>query len=649
MVFLLTQIATTPIIAQTMAIEYHLDSIEVVAHSYSSPIKGLGGETIKWDFKTFSSLPQILSSTDPLRYIQLLPAVQTNADLDAGIHIYGCENMHNRYSIDGIPVFNPSHLLGLFSTFSAEHFQELSLSKIAASSLSPNIIGGQIDMISKDYADSLGINIDIGLIFSSVNLQLPTTRRSSLSLSARKSYLNWLYRPLLQMDDSQINYALSDYNLGWTWILSRQDTLSVTSYSGKDELKLEDMSNSELEWGNNLIGINWHHCKANYRIEARVYASNYINKLSLDVGAYQFMSPASLTDIGMASTITSKSFAIGMEHVIHFFELDNVNQKAQESSLAANWSTSFDNGLALSVGLRLVNYELMGFHHWNKTIADPVIKLKYTSQRVGDWSIVYNTKHQFLQQTRMSQLGLPIEFFLPSSKSQQPQYAHSFSAVYSRLFNNDKWHLSVETFFKKLAHQKEFTGNGLTLLAEQISQYVDHLSDGDGTNYGIDIMFAKRTGRLSGWFSLTLCRALRHFACFDYSFPASHERRYDINVLATYKLTPRLSFSSVYLLADGNPFTAPQSFYMLDGRILSRYGQYNANRLPSYQRLDLALKWDIPSHTKGLQSLNFSLYNVFFNENVSFYRLKLWDNQFGYRPMRFMPYVLPSLSYSIKF
>lgn len=649
LLFFLFLIATTPIAAQTSDREHLLDSVMVVAHSYTSPIKGLGSGTLRWDSRSIQTLPQILGSADPLRYLQYLPAVQTNAEFDAGLHIYGCDNQHNRYSIDGIPVYNPSHLLGLFSTFSSDFFEELILTKSATSSLHPNILGGQVDMMSRNLTDSTCVNLLVGMIFCEANIQQPLGKKSSLNFSARTSYLNWLYGPLLKADDSQIRYGLSDFNLGWTWQPSDRDTIKITAYSGEDKLSLEDVASSQLQWGNSLAGIQWRHGNDKLSLRATVYATDYRNNLFLDEGFFQYDCAAQMTDVGFTGEIAGRHLSFGIDHIKHNFEFGDQQRYAYESGMAANWTYPLSRGLALSTGARLIHYYLSGEQPYQKTVIDPVFNLNYDTEELGRWSFAYSMNHQFLQQTKISQLGLPIEFFFPSSKQQPPQVAHSFSLAYNRLLNQEKWHLCIEVFFKNLSHQKEYTGNALSLISDNVENYLEYLSDGDGRNYGIDFILSKRYGRLSGWCSLTLCRALRSFPIFDYVFPASHERRYDLNILAKYRLSSQLSISGTYILAEGTPFTAPQSFYILNGRIISSFGRYNANRLPPFQRLDLSLSWAIPTRHRWQQSLNFSIYNVCFNKNYSFYRLKILEDKFGYRPLSIMPYPLPSISYSIRY
>ena len=88
-------------------------------------------------------VPSITGSPDPIRFVRLLPGVQTGMELDAGLHILGTENSHSLVSVAGVPVYGASHVLGLFSTFIPSHYQGMSFSPYVSRA---NRLGGSVDM-----------------------------------------------------------------------------------------------------------------------------------------------------------------------------------------------------------------------------------------------------------------------------------------------------------------------------------------------------------------------------------------------------------------------------------------------------------------------------------------------------------------------
>ena len=139
---------------------YQLQDVEVKGKRLRSHLKALDDASIV-DMSLMDYMPRILGNADPIHYAQLLPGVQTNSEYDAGLHVQGCDNSHNYVSLDGVPIYNATHLLGFFSIFNASHFSEMSLTKSSTSASFPNRLGGSVDMLTPTWIygeDSLQAN-----------------------------------------------------------------------------------------------------------------------------------------------------------------------------------------------------------------------------------------------------------------------------------------------------------------------------------------------------------------------------------------------------------------------------------------------------------------------------------------------------------
>ena len=173
------------------------------------------------------------------RALQLLPGVSTNNDYSSGVRIQGCDASLNLLELDGAPVFNASHLLGLFSTFNASHFRGMSLVKNRHGADFPNRLGGRL---SFHPLDSLVRRVHLDATFSFMEsegtLALPAGRGSTLYLSGRGSYLDLLYGPLLKFDGLGLGYGLQDYNLTWVCHPGERDRLRLSLYHGLDRMQL---------------------------------------------------------------------------------------------------------------------------------------------------------------------------------------------------------------------------------------------------------------------------------------------------------------------------------------------------------------------------------------------------------------------------
>ena len=85
----------------------------------SAAIHGRAGQHVI-PMNEIISAPVVFSEPDVLKALQSLPGVQSGMDGTAGIIVRGGGPDENLFLLDGIPIYNVSHMLGLFSAFSPE-------------------------------------------------------------------------------------------------------------------------------------------------------------------------------------------------------------------------------------------------------------------------------------------------------------------------------------------------------------------------------------------------------------------------------------------------------------------------------------------------------------------------------------------------
>ena len=90
-----------------------------VEASYSELKKSVQSSQIKLDMKEINSAPAFIEA-DVMRTLQMLPGVQTANDFSSALYIRGSTPDQNLILLDGITVYNPSHLGGIFSTFNTD-------------------------------------------------------------------------------------------------------------------------------------------------------------------------------------------------------------------------------------------------------------------------------------------------------------------------------------------------------------------------------------------------------------------------------------------------------------------------------------------------------------------------------------------------
>ena len=90
----------------------------------------VSGEIVsKVSVKEIQNIPVILGEKDILKTIQLLPGVTPAGEGNSGFYVRGGGIDQNLILLDEAPVYNPSHLLGFFSTFNSDAIKDVTLYK----------------------------------------------------------------------------------------------------------------------------------------------------------------------------------------------------------------------------------------------------------------------------------------------------------------------------------------------------------------------------------------------------------------------------------------------------------------------------------------------------------------------------------------
>ncbi|MEE3416258.1 MAG: TonB-dependent receptor [Prevotella sp.] len=618
----------------------------------------------KLDMKMMDMMPNILGNADPLHYLQFLPGIQMNNEYDAGLYINGCDNGHNMVSVEGVPIYNPGHLLGIFSTFNAAHYKSILIDTHPDTSESPNRVGGNADMkLYDNLPQKTNGQVSIGPISSQGTVKIPLFTNAALFFSGRLSYLNLLYSQWLDIDGSKIKYNFGDFNVTYLQKINKKNTLWIDGYYGLDNAEVDDKFygiDLSLKWGNKMLAAHLKTEIADFvQLKQKLYLTNYENRLTIKSDYVGIGIPSGISTYGYSANVDYKRLKIGMDASLHSIELQSpaISSYYQESSIKTQQhSQEVSTYIEYDLPWRSVLFRLGvrgSLFHENKDktyfSADPSVSIIYESTNNWDVKLTGYQRHQFLSQTGVSSIGLPIEFWMSSTEPCPPQKVQGITLRWQKFFNS-QYLLSIEGFYKKLYHQIEYVGDLLDLKERSYNLY-DNLVPSKGYNYGLSFIVTKRTGKIVGWMSYTYTKTRRSAESdmLGQDYPSSHERPHELDMVVTYKQNKRWDFGSTFVFASGTPFTAPSAFYYSNGNIISIFDEYNRNRLPGYLRLDLSANYYLKNEERVKSGINISLYNTLNCGNPLLYRLKLYDNEYGYKRLTFVMNIMPSISFFYKF
>ncbi len=249
----------------------------------------------------------VLSSPDLIKTLQSYPGVQSGTEMFAGFYVHGGTGRDNLFLLDGVPLYQASHLAGLFSSFNTDIVDNVDFYKSGFPARFGGRLSSVVDITTKDgdFNEYHG-TFSIGLLDGRLQYEGPIIKgKTSFNVSMRRSWIDLLAYPLLAVmnagneDQMKVSYLFHDMNAKVTHKFSEDKRLSLSFFSGLDALKYETASphwirefdnetgndvvhllNNRygvgMRWGNLLTSLKWD-SRVNDRLNCRVVLYHMMN------------------------------------------------------------------------------------------------------------------------------------------------------------------------------------------------------------------------------------------------------------------------------------------------------------------------------------------------------------------------------------
>lgn len=663
-----------------------LEEIVISVNNKGNSIRKANIGLEKIDVKEVEKLPIIFGEKDILKTIQLMPGVKSAGEGNSGFFVRGGSTDQNLILLDEAPVYNASHLFGFFSTFNSDALKDVTIIK----GNSPAQYGGRLssvlDVVMKEGNNQdFSVSGGLGLISSRLSVEGPIQKgKSSFIVSGRRTYADLFLRASEDFQDNSLYFY--DLNAkGNIWI-NENNRIFVSGYFGRDVLGLGDTFGTE--WGNTTATVRW-----NSILSPKLFSntsfiySNYDFNISLNSGGSEFNVNSKIRDWNLKQDFEyvldyKNKIRFGFNSIYHTitpsrFEGDIVVEQQQKSRYGLENAVYFNNtnqifhNLTIDYGLRLSTYSIIGDDTYNiydngvlsdqvhlskgefgKTYynLEPRFQFSYmlSNQNSIKGGYARNTQHLHLLTNSTS--SSPTDQWIGNSYNLKPEISDQVSLGYFHNFNNSKYQISVETYYKDLQNQVDYK-DGADLIST--TDVESELLFGKGRAYGAEFMVKKTTGKLTGWIGYTLSRSEKKIDGINNNdwYLARQDRTHDLSVVTMYELNDRWSLSALFVYNTGNAVTFPSGKYNIEGNSVFYYTERNGYRMPSYHRLDLGATYTKPHKGKYESSWNFSLYNAYGRENA--YTITFEDHPDDPTRTRALQTSLfrwiPSITYNFKF
>jgi len=683
-----------------MAVGSEIITELIVEGKQSKNVESLDMSKNELSISQIKSIPALMGEVDVIKAIQLLPGVQTLGEGGSGFFVRGGAADQNLILLDEANVYNASHLMGFFSVFNPDAVKNVELYKGGIPAQYGGRLASVLDIRMKDGNNKkFSADGGIGTISSRLTVSAPIKKnKGAFMLAGRRTYAD-VFLPLAAKNNPELKGSklyFYDANLKANYTLNDNNRVYLSGYFGRDVLGFDKQF--KMDWGNTTASLRWNHIFNNKLfLNSTLVYSNYNYLLGTPTGGDEdgnvFNWKANIKDYYIKEDFNyylnpKNNIKFGLISAFHEiapgdidYESDGVKNEiksartnslehavyvSNEQKVTTRFSAIY--GLRYSffqnIGKATVfsyddDYNVKDTSYYKdgeiyKTYGgfEPRLGLKFTLDDHSSLKASYNRTRQYIQLASNSTSSSPLDIWFSSSANVKPQYADQVAIGYFRNFKKDTIEASVELYYKKMYNTIDFKDHAQLL----INPYLEgELRVGDAYSYGLEFMMKKNLGKWTGWLSYTYSRVFKDIPLINKGkkYPAKYDQPHNISFITSYKFNKRLQVSLNWVYNTGRAVTMPTGKFVYQGKVIPIYSEKNAERLPDYHRMDIAVTLKNKNYdTKKLKGeWVFSIYNVYNRANA--FSVNFKENPDNpnetQAEMLYLFKIIPSVTYNFKF
>ena len=634
---------------------------------------------ISFSPKHISTLP-IIGEVDIFRSLQLLPGISQGLAGKAELYIRGARPDQNLLLIDGMPLYQETHMFGFVSSAQAQAIKDVQVYK----GVYPAKYGGRTSgliQISNHSGNTLKPSAKVFTNFTtnSAQIQLPVYSNGSLALSGRSSnniVQTKLYKSIkdyivgddnfnlisLSANENQSTkyspkFFFTDFNAVASHIINSKNRISFTIKHGKDVIKerrefygfeniLEFKSTKIIENTNlsNIGGIfKW---------------TSYINP-EWTIRSYY-------TDTHYFSNHDSKLFN-------NFSDNDTFSQRNYEKNTFSNQlfktyhniKSIQNHDLEFGFSKSILNTEFLTERFLNNASEKTSLKQNAILQSLffeDKWSVAKSlilqlglrntyyslTKLNYLEPRLSGILKINSNLSIEGAAGRNNQFIHQFNSPLSTRGTKGMWIIAndpipvvastssqISAHWKSIKHELNLSfydrkGSGyfdfkrhlspITIMSKQ-NDYVNNVisrNEGLEKTNGAEIFIRRKNQAINGWVTYQINNT-------KYSFPDIDDGKYysaGHNIEHEFKsvfITSILDWNVTtnWSYSSGRLYTSENDVYITnDFQVLFNPGTRNNKRLRPIHHLDFSVSKNFEVSQFQVNA-GLSIYNVFNKKNIS--------------------------------
>lgn len=607
----------------------------------------------------------------------LKPGIHKINDFQGGLSVNGQSPGDNIYFLDGIRVFEPNHIFGLFSSFGSKPVSKVSFFSNNIPTSYAGAFSSVIDFHTRE-GNSRKPEYEALLSNSVVNLFVTAPIRqntTSFFVDYRHSLLG-MYLPKIIKKYKDIDFNklfFNDLNFKITHRVNQFNRMNAFYYQGQDQINLSgntaDVLNSEnnFSWRNQTTGFLWTYIhKDDLKSDLSISLSKYNNDsqsefdLGLFEGKQQFLNIFSSTLIRETSLKNDLIYYRGKSRIKFGYNISRVNHSPQlggiitakgggniivehqKDSILDNFMSYISADLFQSEFLNLkagLQAGILFNDQFNNKYLNPqfTASVKISGNNYIDFAFSKGIK--FIHSLGSYAVGIPSMIWVTSGTDIPVSGIHTFSINY--IFRHRKNSFRSELYYKSIkndiiyksvidSYNPVASKKAVIPLFNDSGRVSENISIGEAQAFGINLQAEFIISDIKTSYSLSVNK----FNTFHRElndgkwFPGKFNMNYAAAATLAY------NFKNINIFADWK-FHAGQVFSLPVARIINGSGQeildfskMNNAHLSDYHSLDigmnsiLKLKSSSCKLSAGFTNIlnNFNPVYAYIYENLNVYK-----------------------------
>ncbi len=661
--------------------------------------------------KIVKASPALAGEEDYLRVAQLLPGVQSGIDGLGSIQVRGGDGSQNLMMLDGVQIYIPYHLLGVFSLYNPEIIHSAKLLKSEIPARYGGRVSSVIDVRTRDgNLFKWETHASVNLLNANIAIEGPLLKeKSSILISGRYSPPNGLLEPVFkrtyfQDEDCELHTSFYDVNAKINYIFSSKDRLYGSFFTGRDSFlkyysqESADASedpDTELGWSNSIFSLRWNHLFndklfVNTTFTTSLYGYNFssldllYNDENTEVDSFTFiLKSANNREIGLKTDfdyipnanhtlrfgagytmqqyqVTDAYLDINSEEVssIDTIDLeslkdvsDDINYNAMEGFAYIEDQVKLGDKTTINIGLRLSFYAHEETRFFNP---EPRLSLNHKLSKKISLHSSLNRMVQYTHLLSNKAVRLPSDFWIPSSDENLPQ--KSWHTEIGVSFSPDKRiNFSTDIYYRLFQNLYSFKNESMESVfgdVELEDDYSDELK-GKGYAYGMEFLLQYSGNKTGGSIAYALSKTERKIQQINSGkvFPFMFDRRHHLKLFLYQNLGHNFQLSANWVYYSPGPKLYLISFdgdEPLSKVNITSNATENSIRTYSYHRLDVGLSYTLKT-SKVEHRFKLGAYNVYNRENIAYYKIDFNEEDNLISDPVYSIGFIPSVYYSISF